>query len=110
MVLLAALVMMAAFFYFRRKNQPEKSRYVAIIGSIIALAAIYIKYISIAYGQNSLLVKAGTKVVRFKVQIGAIGSILGFILILIGETYIITLRQRRQTKLKSKTQIPQKVK
>ncbi len=101
--------MTVAFFYFRSKNQPEKSRYVAIIGSIIALAAIYIKFIGVAYGQNSLLVKAGSKVVKFKVQIGAIGSIFGFILILIGEVYIKTLRQRRQTKLKSKTQIPQKV-
>ena len=110
LVLLAALVMTFAFFYFRNRNQPEKSRYVAIIGSIIALASIYIKYISVAYGQNSLLVKAGTKMVRFKVQIGAIGSILGFILILIGEVYIKTLRQRKQTKLKSTTQIPQKVK
>jgi hypothetical protein len=110
LVLIAALVMMVAFFYFRNKNQPEKSKYVAIIGSIIALVAIYIKYISVVYGQNSLLVKAGSKVVRFKVQIGAIGSIFGFILILIGEVYIKTLRQRKQTKLKSKTQIPQKVK
>ena len=109
LVLIAALVMTVAFFYFRSKNQPEKSRYVAIIGSIIALAAIYIKFIGVAYGQNSLLVKAGSKVVKFKVQIGAIGSIFGFILILIGEVYIKTLRQRRQTKLKSKTQIPQKV-
>jgi hypothetical protein len=109
LVLLATLVMMAAFFYFRKKNQPDKSRYIAILGSIIALAAIYIKYFSVAYGQNSLLVKAGTKVVRFKVQIGAIGSILGFILILMGEIYFKTLHKRRQTKLKSKTQIPQEV-
>ncbi len=109
LVLIATLVMMAAFFFFRKKNQPEKSRYVAIVGSVIALAAIYIKYISVAYGQNSLLVKAGTKVVRFNVQIGAIGAILGFILILIGEVYIKTLHKRKQTKLKSKTQIPQEV-
>ena len=109
LVLLAALVMMAAFFYFRNKNQPEKSMYVAIISSVIALAAIYIKYVSVAYGQNSLLVKAGTKVVRFNVQIGAIGSILGFILILMGEVYIKTLRKRKQAKLKSKTRIPQRV-
>ena len=106
LVLVAALIMMAAFFYFRTKNQPEKSRYVAIVGSVIALAVIYIKYLSVAYGQKSLLVNAGTKAMRFKVQIGAIGSILGFILILIGEVYIKTLRQRKQTKLKSKTQIP----
>jgi glucan phosphoethanolaminetransferase (alkaline phosphatase superfamily) len=100
LVLIAALVMVAAFFYFRIKNQPEKSKYVAIIGSIVALAAIYIKYISVVYGQNSLLVKAGTKVVRFKVQIGAIGTLFGLVLVIIGATFIKIHNRPKQETLK----------
>lgn len=92
--------MVAAFFYFRIKNQPEKSKYVAIIGSIVALAAIYIKYISVVYGQNSLLVKAGTKVVRFKVQIGAIGTLFGLVLVIIGATFIKIHNRPKQETLK----------
>jgi Ca2+/Na+ antiporter len=84
LVLIAALVMVLAFFYFRRKNQPQKSKYVAILGTIMALLAVIVRYVSLVYGQNSIWVKAGTKAVRFKVQMGAIGTLFGLVLVMIG--------------------------
>jgi glucan phosphoethanolaminetransferase (alkaline phosphatase superfamily) len=102
LVLIAALVMVIAFFYFRRKNQPEKSKYVAIIGSIMALLAIIVRYISLVYGQNGIWVKAGTKAVRFKVQMGAIGTIFGLILVITGAVFIETHNKPKQEPLRYK--------
>lgn len=100
LVLIAALVMVAAFFYFRIKNQPEKSKYVAILGSIMALLSILIKYVCVAYGQNNLWVQAGTKAVRFKVQIGAIGTLFGLVLVMVGVALTKTRNKPKQEILK----------
>ncbi len=101
LVLIAALTMVVAFFYFRYKNQPEKIKYVAVIGLIIAFLAMCIKYISVTHGLNSLLFKAGTKVVGFKVQAGAIGALLGFVLVIIGAICMKTQDRGKQGTQKS---------
>jgi hypothetical protein len=96
LVLIAALVMVLAFFYFRRKNQLKITKYVAILGSIMALLAIIVKYISLVYGQNSIWIKAGTKAIRFKVQIGAVGTLFGLVLVIIGVVYMKTQIKQKQ--------------
>jgi hypothetical protein len=96
LVSIVALVMVLAFFYFRRKNQLKIAKYIAILGSIMALLAIIVRYISLLYGQNSIWIKAGTKAVRFKVQMGAIGTLVGLILVMIGAVYMKTHIKQKQ--------------
>jgi hypothetical protein len=76
LVFVAALAIIAAFFYFRNRKQIEKSKPVAIFGSIVAFGVIFIKYAGLAWGQKNLLVKAGSKVINCTIQIGGIGTII----------------------------------
>lgn len=90
LIFVAGLSIIVAFFYFRNKKQHEKSRPVAVFGSLVALAVIFIKYVSLAWGQKNLLVKAGTKVIDCTIQVGAIGTIIGFVLAIIGSGFVKT--------------------
>lgn len=66
----------------------EKSGPVAIFGSILALLVIFLKYLSSTCGQKSAFVKAGSKVIDCTIQLGAIGTIIGFILAIIGSFFL----------------------
>jgi hypothetical protein len=100
-VLIAALVIIVTFFYSRSKKQLEKSKYVVIFSSIVALAAIFIKYISLVCGQKNVLVKAGTKAIQFEIHVGAMGTIIGFIVVIIGSFFVKTGVQKEQDKPES---------
>jgi uncharacterized membrane protein (DUF485 family) len=88
LVLVSALAIIVAFFYFRSQKQLEKSRPVAILSSIVALAVIFIRYISLAWEQKSMFAKAGSKVIDCTIQVGAIGTIIGFILAIAGSVFL----------------------
>jgi hypothetical protein len=90
LVFVAALSIIVAFFYFRSKKQIGRSKAVAILGSTGALVVIFIKYVSLAWGQKNLLVKAGSEVIDCTIQVGAIGTIIGFILAMIGMGFLKT--------------------
>ena len=95
LVLVSALAIIVAFFYFRSQKQLEKSKPVAILGSLFALAVMFIKYVSLALEQKSVVAKAGSKVIDCTIQIGAIGTIIGFILAIIGSSFLKTgVRQK----------------
>lgn len=66
----------------------------------MALLSILIKYVCVAYGQNNLWVQAGTKAVRFKVQIGAIGTLFGLVLVMVGVALTKTRNKPKQEILK----------
>jgi uncharacterized membrane protein len=88
LVFVAALAIIVAFFYFRSKKQLEKSMPIAILGSIVALAIMFIRYSSLSCGQKSVLAKAGSKVIDCTIQVGAIGTIIGFILAIAGSVFL----------------------
>jgi len=90
LVFLAPLVIIVAFFYFRSQKQLEKSRPVAILSSIVALAVIFIKYTSLAWEQKSVVAKAGSKVIDCTIQLGAVGTVIGFILAITGLFFLKT--------------------
>jgi hypothetical protein len=90
LVFVAALSIILAFFYFRSKKQIGRSKVVAIFGSTGALVVIFIKYVSLVWGQKNLLIKAGSKVIDCTIQVGAIGTIIGFILAIIGSGFLKT--------------------
>jgi uncharacterized membrane protein (DUF485 family) len=90
LVLVSALAIIVAFFYFRSQKQLEKSRPVAILSSIVALAVIFIKYTSLAWEQKSVVAKAGSKVIDCTIQLGAVGTVIGFILAITGLFFLKT--------------------
>ena len=90
LVFVAAVAIIVAFFYFRGKKQLEKSGPVVIFGSIIALLVIFLKYLGLTCGQKSVFVRAGSKVIDCTIQVGGIGTIIGFILVIIGAGFLKT--------------------
>jgi len=90
LLLVSALAIIVAFFYFRSQKQLEKSRPVAILSSIVALAVIFIKYTSLAWEQKGMFAKAGSKVIDCTIQLGAIGTVIGFILAITGLFFLKT--------------------
>jgi hypothetical protein len=97
LVFVAALLIIVAFFYFRSKKQIGRSKAVAILGSTAALVVVFIKYASLAWGQKNLLVKAGSKVIDCTIQVGAIGTVIGFILVIIGALFLKTGMRQKET-------------
>jgi hypothetical protein len=97
LVFVAALAIIVAFFYFRSKRQLEKSMPVAILGSLFALAVMFIRYISLSCGQKSVFAKAGSKVINCTIQVGGIGAIIGFILAIIGALFLKTGMRQKET-------------
>jgi hypothetical protein len=96
LVLVSALAIIVAFFYFRSQKQLEKSRPVAILSSIVALAVISIRYLSLAWEQKSVVAKAGSKVIDYTIQVGAIGTVIGFILAIAGSSLLKTETQQKE--------------
>jgi uncharacterized membrane protein len=76
------------FFYFRSQKKIEKSEPVAILGSLFALAIMFIKYVSLALEQKSVFAKAGSKVTDCTIQIDAIGTVIGFVLAIAGSVFL----------------------
>lgn len=99
LVFVAALAIIVAFLYFRSKKRLEKSGLVAIFGSIVALLVIFLKYLSSTCGQKSALVKAGSKVIGCTIQLGAIGTIIGFVLAIVGSVFIKTEMRKPKSDL-----------
>jgi len=96
LVLITALAIIVAFFYFRNQKKIEKSRPVAILGSIITLAVILIKYVSLAWEQKSVFAKAGSKVIDCTIQIGAVGTVIGFVMAVVGAGFLKTGCDKRK--------------
>jgi len=97
LVFVTALAIILAFFYFRSQKQLEKSRPVAIFSSMAALLAIFIKYLSSTCGQKSIFVRAGSKAIDCTIQLGAIGTVIGFIMAMIGSVSLKTgVRQKQE--------------
>jgi hypothetical protein len=90
LVLVSALAIIVAFFYFRSQKKIEKSRPAAMLGSLLALAIIFIKYLSLAWGQKSVFAKAGSKVIDCTIQLGGMGTVMGFILAIAGAGFLKT--------------------
>lgn len=99
LVFVAAVAIIVAFFYFRSKKQLEKSMPVAILGSLFALAVMFIRYISLSCGQKSVFVRTGSKVIDCTIQVGGIGTIIGFILAIIGAGFLKTGAGKPKTDL-----------
>jgi hypothetical protein len=78
-VLIAAVVMIAAFMIYKYLGQTHKSRYVFLGASLLAIGTIAYEYTSVALNPNIPFYIPG-KMIGFELKIGAFGTILGLIL------------------------------
>lgn len=85
LIFLAALVIIGAFFFFQMRKQLIKAIPVTIICCLVALGVMLLKYIQI---QSSLRTDFGSLGIYFSIDIGAIGTILGFIVALVGTAFL----------------------
>ncbi|MGB8658186.1 MAG: hypothetical protein WCE90_10455 [Candidatus Zixiibacteriota bacterium] len=99
LVFVAAIAIIVAFFYLRRRKQLEKTWFFAMTGSALAFAAIFIKYVTLVWGQMSVFVRAASRPINFHVHIGAIGTLLGFVLAMIGAFFLKTRKRKSTTHL-----------
>lgn len=77
-VFFAAVAIVGAFFFFRSQNEVEKTKPVAIIGSIISILILVVKY------QEARKQLGG----MIDFEIGAIGTVAGFAAAIIGVAFI----------------------
>ena len=80
LVLIAALVIIGSFFFYKNQNQLEQSKKIIRLSSWSAFAVLIIRYITFASSDYG---KMG-----FTLQFGVFGTIIGFIGALVGTNYI----------------------
>lgn len=87
LVFVAALVIIAAFYIFKSQRQIGKSRLIVIVSSIIAVAVMIIKYAALV-GKLRNELDMTPEQIGLSIEFGAFGTILGFIVALIGVPFL----------------------
>lgn len=82
--LIAAVVITGVSLYMLKEQTPWKSRLPVLISSGIGLGCLLIEYIHLNTGIDTPLGKITLKDLKVTFQIGAFGTIIGFILSIIG--------------------------
>jgi Co/Zn/Cd efflux system component len=88
LVLLAALVVVGAFFFFRNQGQIQKSKPIILVSSIVALAVMIVRYIIFMSGEKTQFGTIRPQDIGLSFQFGAIGTLIGFIVALFGTTFL----------------------
>jgi hypothetical protein len=110
LVFAAALAVLAAFYYFRSINNIEKSKPIIAVAAIVALVVMAWKYVSLLQGIKTEMGTITAKDLNMKIGIGAIGSSLGFLLVLFGLSSLVNSQETASpTALPSKptAQVPE---
>ena len=87
LVFAAALVILAAFYYFRSMDRLYQAKPFVIIGAAIALLVILIKYISFTQGIDTGYGKINYSDLGLTLQFGGMATIIGYILALAGVAF-----------------------
>ncbi len=80
-VFIAALVIIAAVFFFKQQKQIEKARPIVAVSSLVALAMLLYEYIKMTNDEFAQFIK-------FEIKFGSIGTLIGFVLALIGTPFL----------------------
>jgi len=86
-------VMVGVFIFYYRQRQAEKSKIIIIACSIAALIIFVFNCIRLAHAPRPLLGLVKPSMVGFKIHVGGIGLVLGFILAMVGTKFL----KRRET-------------
>ena len=88
LVFIAALVIFISFFYSKNSGKLKALKPIAFWGSIGALVIILIKYIDFKNGIHTELGDLRPEDIGFTIEYGGYGTLLGFVLSLIGSSYL----------------------
>lgn len=104
-VFVAALLSLLAFYYFRNYDELDRAKPVIILSALVALAIIIYRYFNYKSGMNCFQGGAGqlseipalkgflgdsTQIPEFgfKIEFGAYGTLIGFLISLIGSHFL----------------------
>ena len=82
--LIAAVIIIGISLYMLKEQTPWKSRLPVLISSGVGLACLLIEYIHLNTGIDTPLGKITLKELEVTFQFGAFGTVIGFILSIIG--------------------------
>ena len=88
LVLGAALVILASFFYFRSQKQLIQARPIVIFSSLVGLGVLLFKFFDFSKGTQILGRTIRPEDLGLSIQFGGVGTLLGFVLALIGCAFL----------------------
>ena len=89
-VFAAAVVILGAFYLFRNLKQLDKARPVVILSSLSGLAVLLFKFLKFATPQETEFGTITLKDIGSSIQFGAVGTVIGLIMALIGSSFLKT--------------------
>ena len=91
----AGVALVGAYCYLRRIERFNVMPTVVSVISFVSTAVIVYGILTIAGGKRILLVRVGPDDVNLRLQIGAYGTLLGFVLAWVGIAPLIRVRRRK---------------
>lgn len=89
-VFTAAVVILGAFYLFRSQKQLDKARPVVILSSLAGLAVLLFKFLKFVTPQETEFGTITLKDIGSSIQFGAVGTVIGLIMALIGSSFLKT--------------------
>jgi TRAP-type uncharacterized transport system fused permease subunit len=89
-VFAAAFIILFVFYFFRNQKQLNKARPVVILSAVVGLAVLLFKFLKFATPQKTEFGTMTPKDMGLSIQFGAIGTVIGLILALIGSSFLKT--------------------
>lgn len=96
LVFVAALAILLIFFIFYNRQELVKAKPLIILSSLIALGVILFQYIKFAAGENTEFGRVKPEDIGLSIQFGGIGTLIGFILSLIGSFFLKSGKKEKQ--------------
>jgi hypothetical protein len=79
LVFASAVLILAAYLYFKKRGKAEHARFFFLIGSITALVILIYKYITVALNPD-IPFYIPERMIGFELKPGALGTILGLLM------------------------------
>lgn len=96
--LIATITMVAINFYMLRRQTLWKSRVPIFIGSGIGLGVLFLHYIDCFYMHN-IINKVGTQISAHTLEFGLWGTVIGFVVAVVGMFLINTKNTEKQVEV-----------
>ncbi|HRS51452.1 MAG TPA: hypothetical protein P5067_03370 [Candidatus Marinimicrobia bacterium] len=87
-VFAAAIFIVVIFFVFQKRKELAKSKSFILIASLAALVIILIQYVRFSSGKQTEFGRIRPQDIGLTIQFGSIGTVIGFILSLIGSFFL----------------------
>jgi hypothetical protein len=88
LILVTVLVILVSFFYFRGQKQLTQARPIIILSSLMGLGVLIFKLINFYKGEQIAGLTISLANIGVSIQFGGVGTILGFVLALVGSAFL----------------------